>query len=68
MKKPLPIEYEHESWSTNIPQQENTSGCGVFACKFADYISRDLAINLKQSDMPTFRKQIAYAIIKNHIL
>uniref|UniRef100_A0A915JKN3 Ubiquitin-like protease family profile domain-containing protein n=1 Tax=Romanomermis culicivorax TaxID=13658 RepID=A0A915JKN3_ROMCU len=31
-----------------IPHQMNGSDCGVFTCKFADYVSRDKSINFDQ--------------------
>ncbi|MBN3291121.1 SENP1 protease, partial [Polypterus senegalus] len=31
-----------------VPQQMNGSDCGVFACKYADYIARDKPINFTQ--------------------
>ncbi|VDP33469.1 unnamed protein product [Soboliphyme baturini] len=32
----------------DIPQQMNSSDCGVFACKFAEYASRHAKINFSQ--------------------
>ena len=32
----------------NIPKQMNGSDCGMFACKFAEYISRNAAISFTQ--------------------
>ncbi|XP_026711352.1 sentrin-specific protease 2 [Athene cunicularia] len=54
---------EHE-----IPQQENGSDCGVFLCKYADYISRDKPITFTQDDMPYFRKKMVWEIIHQQLL
>ena len=41
-----------DGWSyyseRDIPQQLNGSDCGMFACKYAEYISRDAPITFTQ--------------------
>jgi sentrin-specific protease 1 len=32
----------------DIPKQMNGSDCGMFACKFAEYLSRNAAISFTQ--------------------
>jgi len=32
----------------DIPQQMNGSDCGMFACKFAEYVTRDARITFSQ--------------------
>ncbi|KFV08433.1 Sentrin-specific protease 2, partial [Tauraco erythrolophus] len=54
--------------SYEIPQQSNGSDCGVFMCKFADYISRDKPITFTQSHMPYFRKKMVWEIIHQQLL
>ncbi|KAL0488418.1 hypothetical protein AKO1_015601 [Acrasis kona] len=51
----------------SIPQQENSHDCGVFACKFADFLSRDLDLSFKQSDMAYFRNRMACEIMDKRI-
>lgn len=34
--------------SQEIPQQKNGSDCGVFACKYADYIAKGRPLTFKQ--------------------
>jgi sentrin-specific protease 2 (axin associating molecule) len=46
----------------DIPQQANGCDCGVFTCKFADYISADLPLDFSQTHMPTFRRRMALEI------
>jgi hypothetical protein len=59
-------------WSLNhmpdIPQQMNGSDCGMFACKFAEYISRGARISFTQQEMPYFRRRMVYEIVKDHLL
>ncbi|NXK92103.1 SENP2 protease, partial [Formicarius rufipectus] len=51
-----------------IPQQSNGSDCGVFACKYADYISRDKPITFTQAHMPYFRRKMVWEIIHQQLL
>ena len=48
-----------EDWSTeivqDIPQQMNGSDCGMFACKFAEYISRGAKITFTQDVSLNYR-------------
>ncbi|NXC37554.1 SENP2 protease, partial [Penelope pileata] len=54
--------------SHEIPQQTNGSDCGVFLCKYADYISRDKPFTFTQNDMPYFRKKMVWEIIHQRLL
>ncbi|XP_035190441.1 sentrin-specific protease 2 isoform X2 [Oxyura jamaicensis] len=51
-----------------IPQQTNGSDCGVFLCKYADYISRDKPITFTQNHMPYFRRKMVWEIIHQQLL
>ncbi|NXL93783.1 SENP2 protease, partial [Alectura lathami] len=51
-----------------IPQQLNSSDCGVFTCKYADYICRDEPITFTQSHMPYFRRKMVWEIIHQQLL
>ncbi len=51
-----------------IPQQMNGSDCGMFACKYADYLTRRAAITFTQKDMPYFRRRMVYEIITQQLL
>ena len=52
------IKYFHSHFESNllytvhflqeIPQQKNGSDCGVFACKYADYIAKGRPLTFKQ--------------------
>ncbi|NWY58686.1 SENP2 protease, partial [Chionis minor] len=58
----------HSMGPQEIPQQLNGSDCGVFLCKFADYIARDKPINFTQAHMPYFRKKMVWEIIHQYLL
>jgi len=51
-----------------IPQQMNGSDCGMFTCKFAEYLSRRAKITFSQEDMPYFRRRMVYEIVENTLL
>ncbi|XP_066478014.1 sentrin-specific protease 2 [Tiliqua scincoides] len=51
-----------------IPQQLNGSDCGMFACKYADFISRDKPIAFRQHHMPYFRKRMVWEILHHQLL
>ena len=56
-----------EGWNyecvKDIPQQMNGSDCGMFTCKFAEYITRRAPINFSQEHMPYFRRRMIYEIL-----
>ncbi|KFP61492.1 Sentrin-specific protease 2, partial [Cariama cristata] len=58
----------HSMKSHEIPQQLNGSDCGVFICKYADYISRDKPITFTQNHMPYFRRRMVWEIIHQQLL
>ncbi|XP_043198541.1 sentrin-specific protease 1-like isoform X1 [Amphibalanus amphitrite] len=51
-----------------IPQQMNGSDCGVFACKFGEYLSRDARLSFTQEHMPYFRRRMVYEIVNKKLL
>ncbi|XP_042883405.1 sentrin-specific protease 1-like isoform X3 [Penaeus japonicus] len=64
--------YDTNDWTLenmkDIPQQMNGSDCGMFACKFAEYLSRDATITFDQQHMPYFRRRMIYEIVKATLL
>ncbi|KAG7510272.1 sentrin-specific protease 2-like [Solea senegalensis] len=54
--------------TTEIPQQKNGSDCGVFACKYADYIAKGRTLTFKQCHMPLFRKIMIWEILNQKLL
>ncbi|XP_030410341.1 sentrin-specific protease 1 isoform X1 [Gopherus evgoodei] len=67
-------EFDANNWlllskkSQEIPQQMNGSDCGMFACKYADCITKDRPINFTQQHMPYFRKRMAWEILHRKLL
>ncbi|XP_036622277.1 sentrin-specific protease 2 isoform X3 [Trichosurus vulpecula] len=51
-----------------IPQQLNGSDCGMFTCKYADYLSQDKPITFTQNQMPHFRKRMVWEILHQQLL
>ncbi|XP_055494171.1 sentrin-specific protease 2-like [Leucoraja erinacea] len=54
--------------SHEVPQQLNGSDCGVFVCKYADYIARDEKITFTQHDIPYFRMKMVWEILHKKLL
>ncbi|KFV65633.1 Sentrin-specific protease 1, partial [Dryobates pubescens] len=71
-------EFDTNGWallskrSQEIPQQMNGSDCGMFACKYADCITKDKALRVSlpspQQHMPYFRKRMAWEILHRKLL
>jgi len=65
-------EFPMDDWklehASNIPQQMNGSDCGMFALKFAEYVSRRAKINFTQANMPYFRRRMVYEILTQQLL
>ncbi|KAF4118234.1 hypothetical protein G5714_000285 [Onychostoma macrolepis] len=51
-----------------IPKQVNGDDCGVFACKYADFLSQGKPLTFRQCDIPLFRKVMVWEIIHEKIL
>jgi len=65
----LPAGWTTESWSHDVPQQDNGSDCGVFTCKFGDYLSRGFTkFNFEAKNMQTMRKAILIEIANKKML
>ncbi|XP_056282997.1 sentrin-specific protease 2 isoform X1 [Pseudoliparis swirei] len=53
--------------ATEIPQQRNGSDCGIFVCKYADYIAKGRPLTFKQCHMPLFRKLMIWEILNQKL-
>ncbi|XP_068996649.1 sentrin-specific protease 1 [Embiotoca jacksoni] len=58
----------HSKKSSEIPQQMNGSDCGMFTCKYADYITKDKPITFTQKHMPYFRRRMVWEIVHHKLL
>uniref|UniRef100_A0A674DNL8 SUMO specific peptidase 2 n=1 Tax=Salmo trutta TaxID=8032 RepID=A0A674DNL8_SALTR len=54
--------------ASEIPQQKNGSDCGVFACKYADYVAQGWPLTFRQCHMPLFRKLMIWEILNQRLL
>ncbi|XP_013794807.1 sentrin-specific protease 1-like [Limulus polyphemus] len=65
-------EFDMSDWSLeivkDIPHQMNGSDCGMFACKYAEYVTRRAKINFTQAHMPYFRRRMVYEILTKKLL
>ena len=66
-RKPLPTKF-NLTHMDNIPKQTNSSDCGVFACKYAECISRGAGMNFTQDDMSSIRKNMVHEILHKKLL
>ncbi|XP_065282430.2 sentrin-specific protease 1-like isoform X1 [Dermacentor albipictus] len=60
-----------DDWSlkvVDVPLQQNSNDCGMFACQYAECVSRDAPISFGQRNMPYFRKRVAYEILHKTML
>lgn len=53
--------------SNETPLQENGTDCGVFCCKVAEYLSRDVPLSFSQADIKYFRKRMIYEVLKGKL-
>ncbi|KAK3611497.1 hypothetical protein CHS0354_039112 [Potamilus streckersoni] len=64
--------FDLSGWKTeivkDIPHQMNGSDCGMFACKYAEYITRRAPITFTQEHMPYFRRRMVYEILTKRLL
>ncbi|XP_051947993.1 sentrin-specific protease 1-like isoform X2 [Xyrauchen texanus] len=61
-------EWTLKSKKRNIPQQMNGSDCGMFTCKYAEYITKDRQITFTQKHMPYFRRRMVWEILHQKLL
>ncbi|KAI8883210.1 cysteine proteinase [Backusella circina FSU 941] len=68
-KKKAPFDYRGWERMTlkNVPQQLNTTDCGVFICTFAERLSRDGEIDFHQNDMPKLRQGMVLDILNKQL-
>lgn len=62
-------EFDTENWRSinaftedKIPTQHNSSDCGVFACTYAEYLTREAKLDFTQDQMDYFRRKMIYEI------
>ena len=53
---------------SDCPQQGNSFDCGVFACMYAEHLTRDASLCFTQDDMPYFRQKMVIEIVTGNLL
>lgn len=65
-------DYDMNDWTLenvrDIPQQMNGSDCGVFACTFAEFITRNAKLTFTQENMPYLRRKMVYEILTKKLM
>ncbi|KAJ3351336.1 SUMO1 sentrin specific peptidase 1 [Entophlyctis luteolus] len=61
-KKPMDFSAWTDYCPKDIPGQLNGYDCGVFACMYAEYRSRDAAFDFSQKNMGYLRRRMVYEI------
>lgn len=55
--------------ANKIPRQKNTTDCGIFICKYAEYISQDIEnMDFTQQQISDIRKQMKIEIASGKLL
>uniref|UniRef100_A0A914BXW3 Ubiquitin-like protease family profile domain-containing protein n=1 Tax=Acrobeloides nanus TaxID=290746 RepID=A0A914BXW3_9BILA len=66
------VNFDFSGWRMeclkNIPRQLNGSDCGMFACKFAEFASRQAEICFNQEHMPYYRQRMVFEICTKQLL
>ena len=60
-----------DEWETcieTVPLQNNGYDCGVFVCKFAEFICEQLPFKFDQKNMPYFRRRMVAEILRGELL
>jgi len=64
--------YDTDIWNKenfkDIPIQINLWDCGVFLCKYSEYLSREAKMTFTAKHMPNYRKQMVYEICTTQLL
>ncbi|CAG07397.1 unnamed protein product, partial [Tetraodon nigroviridis] len=58
----------HSKERHEIPQQMNGSDCGMFTCKYAEYITKEKPIKFTQRHMPYFRRRMVWELVNRKLL
>jgi sentrin-specific protease 1 len=63
--------YDLSEWKDyvpkDIPNQDNGSDCGVFTCKYADYMGEGLELHFTHEDMSYFRRRMLLELMANRL-
>ncbi|KAJ1674990.1 SUMO1 sentrin specific peptidase 1 [Spiromyces aspiralis] len=68
LNKPLDKSIWDAQCPKDIPLQKNGYDCGVFACAFAEHLTRESNFNFSQRDMKYLRKKMMIEIINQELI
>jgi Ulp1 family protease len=51
----------------DVPQQTNSDDCGMFLCKFADFVARGGRLNFSSRHMNYFRARMAHELLMKRV-
>ena len=57
-----------ECKQATMPRQLNGYDCGVFVCKCAELLARDMPLDFSQVDIPNIRKRIGLSLIQEKVI
>jgi len=63
--------FKKSKWKVYIaeaPYQKNSFDCGIFLCKYLDYLSRRVEFDFTNYDMPYFRMLIAIELVNGELI
>lgn len=60
-------QWETVSHGSSMPQQRNSDDCGMFLCKYADFLARGAEINFSAAHMNYFRARMAHELMSERL-
>lgn len=67
------VVFNKEHWKlvnspvNETPQQFNGNDCGVFAIMYADFLTDELPLEFKHTDIDLFRRRICAAVLRGSL-
>jgi len=52
----------------NIPRQTNSKDCGMFVCKYAEFLSRRAQLTFTAKDIPYYRARMVWEMVQNKLI
>ncbi len=68
MKRKFPEIHRVRCSLDRVPQQANSSDCGIFTCMFAEHLSRSRPFTFTQDLMPYFRLKMAAELLDKALM
>jgi len=55
-------------YATDLPKQTNSYDCGMYVCKFAEFILKNRCFTFNDASMIRYRQKLLLSILRNKIL